>query len=156
MVQTDGKWNKSGYIVEALPHRQYRVRIDGSGRVTLRNRRFLKPTSGSNASEASIPPQIGPAPPILQPRQLTQTAGDTSQTPPNSTQPQGSSEAPSASSTPASHPQGSTEAPPASSTAASSAPMKQPKALRELHDHNAPGLVSAEPSGTSRTRSGRL
>ena len=42
LIQCQGKWNRSGKIVEALPNRQYRIRMDGSGRVTLRNRRFLK------------------------------------------------------------------------------------------------------------------
>ena len=42
-VQTKRKWDRSGVIVECLPHRQYRVRLDGSGRLVLRNRRFLKP-----------------------------------------------------------------------------------------------------------------
>ena len=37
------KWLSTGLIVESLPHRQYRVRIDGSRRVSLRNRKFLKP-----------------------------------------------------------------------------------------------------------------
>ena len=36
------RWTKSGIVVEILPHRQYHIRMDGSGRVTLRNRRFLK------------------------------------------------------------------------------------------------------------------
>ena len=36
-------WNRTGTIVESLPHRQYTVKTDGSGRVTLRNRRFLRP-----------------------------------------------------------------------------------------------------------------
>ena len=42
-IQEKGKWTKSGRVVETLPNRQYRIRMDGSGRVTLRNRRFLKP-----------------------------------------------------------------------------------------------------------------
>ena len=37
------RWEKTGKIVEKLPFRQYRVRMDGSGRITLRNRRFLRP-----------------------------------------------------------------------------------------------------------------
>ena len=37
------KWDRSGSVVEVLPHDQYRVKMDGSGRNTLRNRRFLKP-----------------------------------------------------------------------------------------------------------------
>ena len=36
------KWDKSGVIVECKNFDQYLVKIDGSGRVTLRNRRFLR------------------------------------------------------------------------------------------------------------------
>ena len=36
------RWNKSGKVVESLGNQQYSVRMDGSGRVTLRNRRFLR------------------------------------------------------------------------------------------------------------------
>jgi hypothetical protein len=35
-------WSKSGVIVEARNHEQYMVKLDGSGRATLRNRRFLR------------------------------------------------------------------------------------------------------------------
>ena len=36
------KWDKTGVIIEVLQFDQYRVRIDGSGRTTLRNRKFLR------------------------------------------------------------------------------------------------------------------
>ena len=36
------RWDKTGKIVETLPYRQYKVKMDGSGRVTLRNRKFLR------------------------------------------------------------------------------------------------------------------
>ena len=36
------RWDKTGVVVERLPHRQYKIRMDGSGRVSLRNRKFLK------------------------------------------------------------------------------------------------------------------
>ena len=36
------RWNKSGKIVEKLDFDQYLVKVDGSGRLTRRNRRFLK------------------------------------------------------------------------------------------------------------------
>ena len=36
------RWNKSGKIVEKLGFDQYLVKVDGSGRLTRRNRRFLK------------------------------------------------------------------------------------------------------------------
>ena len=43
LVQREnGKWKDQGIIAEVLPFRQYRIRMLGSGRVTLRNRRFIK------------------------------------------------------------------------------------------------------------------
>ena len=36
------RWNKSGKIVEKLGFDQYLVKVDGGGRLTRRNRRFLK------------------------------------------------------------------------------------------------------------------
>ena len=42
-VQNKNKrWDRTGKIVEALDNRQYRIKIDGSGRVTIRNRRFIR------------------------------------------------------------------------------------------------------------------
>ena len=40
--QHANKWYHTGTVVEVLPHDKYGVVIDGSGRVTYRNRRFLK------------------------------------------------------------------------------------------------------------------
>ena len=39
------KWSKTGSIVEVRPNRQYKVLIEGSHNVTLRNRKFLKKVS---------------------------------------------------------------------------------------------------------------
>ena len=36
------RWDRSGKIVECLPHRQYKIKLDGTGRLTLRNRRHLR------------------------------------------------------------------------------------------------------------------
>jgi hypothetical protein len=36
------KWDKTGLVVEVRQHDQYVVRVDGSSRVTLRNRKFLR------------------------------------------------------------------------------------------------------------------
>ena len=36
------KWDKSGLVVEDCGNSQYRVKLDGSGSLTLRNRAFLK------------------------------------------------------------------------------------------------------------------
>jgi hypothetical protein len=37
------RWDKTGRIVQVNEHGQYIVRMDGSGRSTLRNRKFLRP-----------------------------------------------------------------------------------------------------------------
>jgi len=39
------RWHKAGRIVEDRGNRQYTIKIDGSGRTTLRNRRFLRQTN---------------------------------------------------------------------------------------------------------------
>ena len=36
------RWDRTGTVVEILPHQQYKVRMDGSGDISLRNRRFLR------------------------------------------------------------------------------------------------------------------
>ena len=36
------RWTKTGRVVERLGNRQYHIRVDGSNRVTRRNRRFLR------------------------------------------------------------------------------------------------------------------
>lgn len=36
------RWERTGVVVEVKTHDQYTVKIDGSGRVTLRNRKFLR------------------------------------------------------------------------------------------------------------------
>ena len=36
------KWDKSGLVLEDLGYNKYRVKVDGSGRVTDRNRQFLR------------------------------------------------------------------------------------------------------------------
>ena len=49
------RWIRTGRIVERLDHRQYRVRMDGSGRITLRNRRFLRKIHPSVVQSHIIP-----------------------------------------------------------------------------------------------------
>ena len=50
------KWDKSGVVIEIKNNDQYLVKVDGSGRPTLRNRRFLrryKPHGGSRHAQVS-------------------------------------------------------------------------------------------------------
>ena len=70
------KWDRTGRITEVLPHRQYHVRMDGSGCITLRNRRFIREyTAGKPpliyplAIELNIKPNIV-APTVSQPKPI--------------------------------------------------------------------------------------
>ncbi|KAK8372656.1 hypothetical protein O3P69_020003 [Scylla paramamosain] len=64
--QASGTWDRTGLIVEALPYRQYTVRLDGSGRISLRNRNHLRPVAESTPPPA--PPTLRPpTPPAAQP-----------------------------------------------------------------------------------------
>lgn len=50
------RWDRTGTVVEAKSHNQYRVKVDGSGRLTLRNRQFLKRIQGlDNVIQCSRP-----------------------------------------------------------------------------------------------------
>lgn len=85
--QASKVWDRTGLVVEALPHRQYAIRLDGSGRISRRNRRHLRPTcapTNTPGGERPPPPgqphqdatQSGPPPPTI-----------TTQTPPGAALP---------------------------------------------------------------------
>ena len=68
------KWSNTGRVVKVLPHRQYGIMIDGSRRVTLRNRKFLrkiKPPRSTEMQHDQLPEDTVPAisrglpPPII-------------------------------------------------------------------------------------------
>jgi hypothetical protein len=152
MIQTKGKWDKSGHIIDVLPHRQYRVKVDGSGRVTLRNRRFMRTIAGQPRRIAT-PSSSGC--PIPQPNNAVS---------PHSASPLPPAEVPQADS--GVPPETHATAEPATdtpsddhllpqATGGTSAPARVPKALRDLLDYNEPGLTSQEPGLPGRTRSGR-
>ena len=77
--QRSKRWTRTGSIVEVLPHRQYRVKMDGSGRVTLRNRRFLKETK--LPARGSIIPSPAVLPPVI-PASTLDTPAPPTPTPP--------------------------------------------------------------------------
>ena len=60
------KWDKSGIVMELGDHDQYVVKVDGSGRLTLRNRRFLRrftpPTTTITQSPENLPSTLVPEP----------------------------------------------------------------------------------------------
>ncbi|KAK8404656.1 hypothetical protein O3P69_007718 [Scylla paramamosain] len=61
--------DRIGLIAEALPYWQYTVRLDGSGRISLRNRKHLRPVANSTPPPAPQPPApTNPAGQFNQPR----------------------------------------------------------------------------------------
>ena len=73
------KWDKTGVVIEVRQFDQYVIRVDGSGRVTLRNRRFLRkftpvvprapihaaPFAGARLPHTPVPPpELRPRPEV--------------------------------------------------------------------------------------------
>ena len=58
------KWEKTGTVMEIHPNDQYTVKVDGSGRLTLRNRQFLRKAVSHNfyGTKPSYP---GPSSPVI-------------------------------------------------------------------------------------------
>ena len=82
------RWERTGVVIEVKPFNQYVVRLDGSGRVTLRNRKHLRkftpfvttrdiltfqipqqPITASKPSKSATPALFGP--PTMPPREST-------------------------------------------------------------------------------------
>ena len=59
----DNRWSRTGIIVEKLDHRQYWIRMNGSGRLSLQNRRFLKKVSTLPAPHIIPSPNLPPPEP---------------------------------------------------------------------------------------------
>lgn len=64
------KWDKSGMILEDLGFNKYSVKVDGSGRITHRNRQFLRKFTpvtpslpGPSPNTSYCEPQVNPIPP---------------------------------------------------------------------------------------------
>ena len=56
------RWDRSGIVMERYPYRQYLIKVNGSGRMTRRNRRHLKyapscPPASPKGGRASAPSQ---------------------------------------------------------------------------------------------------
>ena len=54
--KTAKRWDRTGLIVDDLGYNKYRIKVDGSGRVTDRNRQFLRQFT------PATPTQPGPRP----------------------------------------------------------------------------------------------
>ena len=143
-IQVKGRWDRTGRIVEVLPFRQYRVRMDGSGRVTIRNRRFLKPI---NEEKPRVPL---PGPVTLEDDTVSSDT-EANQAPTESPLPN----LPEHNDSPAHSENTNSDHHNNSDSKDSSA--KIPKALRDLATYNKEGLLEgASTLPKSRLRSGRL
>lgn len=155
------KWDKTGIVIEVRQFHQYVIRVDGSGRVTLRNRRFLRKYTPAVERRpiVSLPllPRLpandlppAPPPPGASPSAVpvpTTTQHEHPGTPPilipESAPPTPLSPTPS--------PLITTPPPPApaQATAPATPPNKLSRMLARLQPHNAPGNKEA-PSGQRR------
>ena len=57
------KWHNTGRVVQTLPYRRYMILMDGSRRVTMRNRRFLRRAPepvASNLPNIVVPREVHP------------------------------------------------------------------------------------------------
>ena len=53
------KWSKSGNVVEIMGHDSYLIKVDGSGKLTRRNRQFLRKFVPFQEKTAVINQMIG-------------------------------------------------------------------------------------------------
>ena len=79
------RWDRRGTIVQSLPNRQYYVKVDGSRRLTLRNRKFLRKispllTSWLRQEHSPRPRQLEPTDPQC-PQPMQQDVPDYGQDP---------------------------------------------------------------------------
>ena len=89
------RWDITGVIVEVREHDQYVVKVDGSGRMTLRNRKFLKKITPyamtkhfkSSYTTASTP-EAQSSPPVIQSPPVTAAEPREVVTPPSPTPPE--------------------------------------------------------------------
>ena len=62
------KWDKTGLVLEDLGYNKYRIKVDGSGRVTDRNRQFLRQFTPVTATIPGPRPNTSYVPePVLRP-----------------------------------------------------------------------------------------
>lgn len=148
------KWDKTGMIIEVRQFDQYVVRVDGSGRVTLRNRKFLRkytpviprapimmaPGHTPTLPTARAEPKTSHVP-VSKPPPQPDSSLPTGPPHPTVTNPQPPAPVSSA---PPQPPLTSDPGPVAETTPPSTSKatvVGVPRALRALMPHNAPGLT---------------
>ena len=145
------KWDKTGIVIEVRQYDQYVVRVDGSGRVTLRNRKFLRkylpvvPRSPLMMAPGPTPtPPTTHITPTLPSGPRTEPCPQASSPPPpdDPHSPASDAQLPASSSPPCPSPTITTDPGPVATTPSTQLAKGKdlPRALRALQPHNAPGL----------------
>ena len=133
---------KTGRVVEVLPNRQYQIRMDGSGRLGLRNRRFLKPIHVElEKSEKVLPPTL-PIPSAFSEENFQEHNIDNDSTSTESQPPEGEGTSPSR----------STEIPEDKQT---SQKIRHPNILKSIRNFNKPGHSEERSTPKARLRGGK-
>lgn len=139
------RWDKTGIVMEIKPHDQYVIKVDGSGRLTTRNRRFLrafKPASMEMPEPLPLP-HLNVAPALRERNELQSTSeldGDDCPHPKaidlNNTPDENQSESDDA---------GMSPSRPLETPVMEATPAKLPVALKRLLPHNKEGSKEAIP-----------
>ena len=66
------RWDRTGIIVDSGPNDQYTVKVDGSGRATMRNRRFLRKFEPASMMIQAAPSSAKDIPPFTTDKDLNQ------------------------------------------------------------------------------------
>ena len=61
------KWDKTGVVVENKPHSQVLVRVDGSRKATLRNRKYVKQIIPPVSRHPTTPPRVTAPAQVMEP-----------------------------------------------------------------------------------------
>ena len=143
------KWERTGVVVEVRQFHQYVVRVDGSGRVTLRNRQHLRKYVPFRAADR-VPPPLLSHPTPVPPARGTQDASDAPgpPAPPQEPTTEGNTPGPVVAAPEQDHADTVTQptlSQPPTAAAPSSDTGKVPRALARLKPHNQPGTEELRP-----------
>ena len=77
------KWDKTGLVLEDMGYNKYRIKVDGSGRVTDRNRQYLRQFTPVTTPQPGPRPETSFAPkPVAEPDSVFNSCCTTSQAAP--------------------------------------------------------------------------
>ena len=157
------RWDRTGTVVEVGPNDQYSVKIDGSGRITIRNRRFLRKFLPASTSIQPDPTNIGygPSSTIGTPHLIPDSPLSPPSPLPTQDQIPSSTQVllPSPPTSPLTEQRHTVESSPPASATLPTTPdtdgSRVPAALKRLMAHNKPGLaedIMSPEEGGRRTR----